>query len=67
MNRTHLKQGYPVIRDCPLGSPEMHSGASAFPLWSVGLSSTMRWPMLHYAFSAPPCGSGNLPVGLAAF
>ena len=32
----------------------MHSGASAFPLWSVGLSSMERRPMLHYAFYAPP-------------
>ena len=41
------------ISDCPLGVPKMHSGASDFPLWSIGLSSVERWPMLHRAFPAP--------------
>ena len=56
------------IRDCPLGVPKMHSGASGFPLWSIGLSSMERWPMLHRAFTdhlcvvKSPSGDGGLLV-----
>ena len=56
------------IRDCPLGVPKMHSGASGFPLWSIGLSSMERRPMLHRAFTdhlcvvKSPSGDGSLLV-----
>ena len=44
------------VRDGTFGVPETHSGASAFPLWSIGLSSMERWTMLHYALTDAPRG-----------
>ena len=56
------------IRDSLLGVPKMHSGASGFPLWSIGLSSMERWSMLHRAITdhlcvvKSPSGDGGLLV-----
>ena len=60
------------IMDCPFGGCKMHSGASAFPLWSIGLSSMEHRPTLHYAFYAPRyvgkflCKEGRLMVARPA-
>ena len=45
----YIRKDTTCVRDAPLGVAETHSGASAFPLWSIGLSSMERWTMLHYA------------------
>jgi len=50
------------IRDSPLGVPKMHSGASGFPLWSVGLSSMEHRAFLYGALVDAPQGVSRPPV-----
>ena len=50
------------IRDSPLGVPKMHSGASGFPLWSIGLSSMEHRAFLYGALVDAPQGVYRPPV-----